>query len=68
MLLFRHQIAAQNHEIKIANRCFENVTQIRYLRTTIINQNLSEEEIKRRLNLAMLATIQSRTFVFSSIV
>jgi hypothetical protein len=46
----RHQNAGQNHDIKIGNRCFENVAQFRYLRTTITNQNLIQEEIKRRLN------------------
>jgi hypothetical protein len=25
MLLYHHQSAGQNHDIKIANRCFENV-------------------------------------------
>jgi hypothetical protein len=35
---------------KIANRCFENVEQFRYLGTTVTNQNLTQEEIKRRLN------------------
>jgi hypothetical protein len=45
-----HQNAGQNHDIKTANRCFENVAQLRYLGTTIINQNLIQEEIKRRLN------------------
>jgi hypothetical protein len=34
----------------IADRCFENVAQFRCLGTTITNQNLSQEEIKRRLN------------------
>jgi hypothetical protein len=34
----------------VANRCFENVAKYRYLGTTIINQNLIQEEIKRRLN------------------
>jgi hypothetical protein len=37
MLLSRHQKAGQNHDIKIANRCFENVTKLRYL-GTITNQ------------------------------
>jgi hypothetical protein len=37
-------------DIKIADRCFENVAQFRYLGTTIKNQNLIQEEIKRRLN------------------
>jgi hypothetical protein len=36
--------------MKIANRCFENVAQFRYLGRTITNQNLTQEEIKRRLN------------------
>jgi hypothetical protein len=40
MLLSRHQNAGQNHDIKIGNRCFENVLQFRYLGTTVTNQNL----------------------------
>jgi ribosomal protein S2 len=50
MLLSRHRNAGQNHDVKIANRCFENVAQFRYFGTTITNQNLIQEEIKRRLN------------------
>jgi hypothetical protein len=50
MLLSRHQNAGQNHDIEIANRCFVNVAQFRYLRMTITDQNLIQEEIKRRLN------------------
>jgi hypothetical protein len=42
--------AEQNHDIIIANRCFDNVAQFKYLETTIRNQNLIQEEIKRRLN------------------
>jgi hypothetical protein len=49
-LLFCHQNAEQNHDIKIANRCFENVAEFKYLGTTITNRNLIQEEIKRRLN------------------
>jgi hypothetical protein len=30
MLLSHHQNAGQNHEIKIANRSFENVAQLKY--------------------------------------
>jgi hypothetical protein len=36
--------------MKIANRCFENVAQFRYFGTTVTNQNLICEKIKRRLN------------------
>jgi ribosomal protein S2 len=50
MLLSRHQNAGQNHGIKMANRCFEYVAQIRYFGTTETNQNLIREEIKRRMN------------------
>jgi hypothetical protein len=50
MLLYRHQNAGQNRDIKIANRSFENVSQFKYLGTTVTNQNLIQEEIKRRLN------------------
>jgi hypothetical protein len=34
MLLSRHHNAGQNHDTKIANRCFENVAQFKYLGTT----------------------------------
>jgi hypothetical protein len=50
MLLFRHQNGRQSNAMKTGNRCFENVAQFRYLGTTIKNQNLIQEEIKRRLN------------------
>jgi hypothetical protein len=50
MLLSRHQNVGQNREIKIANRSFENVSQFKYLGTTVTDQNLIQEEIKRRLN------------------
>jgi hypothetical protein len=50
ILLFCHQNAGQNHDIKIANRCFENVAPFRYLGTTVTNQNLIWEQIGKRLN------------------
>jgi hypothetical protein len=40
----------ENHDIKRGNRCCGNVDQFRYLGTTIRNQNLIQEEIKRRFN------------------
>jgi hypothetical protein len=50
MLLSRHQNVGRNRDIKIANRSFGNVSQFKYLGTTVTNQNLFQEEIKRRLN------------------
>jgi hypothetical protein len=50
MLLSRHQNVGQNRDIKIATRSFENVSQFKYLETTVTNQNLIQEEIKRRMN------------------
>jgi hypothetical protein len=51
MLLSHHQNAGKNHDIRIANRCFENLAQFKCLGVTVTNQNLIEEEIKRRLNM-----------------
>jgi hypothetical protein len=59
MLLSRHQNAGQSHDIKIANKCFENVAKFRYLGTTIIKQNLIQEEIKSRLNSGSVQTIST---------
>jgi hypothetical protein len=50
MLLSHHQNAGQIHDIRIGDRCFENLAQFTYL-GTITNQNLIQEEIKSRQNL-----------------
>jgi hypothetical protein len=47
MLLSRNQNVGQNRDIKIANRSFENVSQFKYLGTTVTNPNLIQEEIKK---------------------
>jgi hypothetical protein len=46
MFLSRHQNAGQNRDIKIANRSFENVSQFKYLGTTVTNKNSIQEEVK----------------------
>jgi ribosomal protein S2 len=46
MLLSRHKNAGQSYDIKIANKCFENVAKFRYLGTTITNQNLIKEKLR----------------------
>jgi hypothetical protein len=50
--MYRYKVTSQNHNIKIGNRCFENVAQFTYFGMTVIrgDQNLFQEEIKRRLN------------------
>jgi hypothetical protein len=50
ILVSRDQSAGQNREITIGNRSFENVSQFKYLGTTVTYQNFIQEEIKRRLN------------------
>jgi hypothetical protein len=40
ILLPRHHNTGQNHDIKIANKSFENVAQFKYLGMTSTNQNL----------------------------
>jgi hypothetical protein len=50
MLLSRYQNAGQNLDINIANRSLENVAKFKYLGKTVTNQNLIQEEIRRRLN------------------
>jgi hypothetical protein len=48
MLLSRHQNVGRNQDIKIDR--LEMCQQFKYLGTTVTNQNLIQEEIKRRLN------------------
>jgi hypothetical protein len=50
MLLSHQQNVGRNLDIKIANRSFENVPQFKYFGMTVTNQNLIQEEIKRRSN------------------
>jgi ribosomal protein S2 len=65
MLLSSHQNAGKSHDIKLGNRCFENVAKFRYLGTTVTNQNLIQEEIKGRLN-SVNACYNSVQYLLSS--
>jgi hypothetical protein len=69
MLLSCHQNVGRHWDIKIANRSFGNVSQFKYLGTTVTNQNLIQEEVKRRLNSGnALLPFGPEPFVFSSAV
>jgi UDP-N-acetylglucosamine 2-epimerase len=52
VLLSRHRNVGQNRNIKIAytRKSFENVSQYKCFGTTVTNQNLTQEEIKRIMN------------------
>jgi hypothetical protein len=62
MLISRNQNAGQYRDIEIANISFENVSQFKYLGTTVTNQNFIQEDLKRRFSLGNACSIQSRTF------
>jgi hypothetical protein len=50
MIMSRHPNSGQNHNTRIANESFEDVTKFKYLWTTLTNQNDIHDEVKSRLN------------------
>jgi hypothetical protein len=59
MLLSHHWNAGQSRGMEIENRSFESVSQFKSLGITLTNQNLIQEEIKRRLNSVYACYIRS---------
>ena len=49
MAMSRDTTAGRSHNIKIDNKSFERVEQLKYLETTLTVQNSIQEEIKNRL-------------------
>jgi hypothetical protein len=49
IVMSQDQHASQNHNIKTGNKSFKRVEQLRYLGTTLTNQNSIHEEIESRL-------------------
>jgi hypothetical protein len=70
VLLFDHQNAGTNYDIKTVHRSSENVEQLKYKGLTVMNHCLIQEEIKRRLNSgdAFYHSVKTESFVFSSAV
>jgi hypothetical protein len=48
VIMSYHPNSGQNQNIRIANESFENVTELKYLGTTITNKNDIHDEIKSR--------------------
>jgi len=49
MVMSQDQNAGQNHSMKTGNSSFERLEELKYLGTTLTNQNSIQEEIKSRL-------------------
>jgi hypothetical protein len=60
-----HQNADQNLDIEIANRSFENVSQLIHLRKTVAYQILIQEEIMRTLNSGNACYLSAHNFLSS---
>jgi hypothetical protein len=50
MIMSRHPNSGQNQNIRTANESFEKVAKLKYLGTTLTNENDVHDKIKSRLN------------------
>jgi hypothetical protein len=65
ILLSHHKNAGKYRDIKIASRSFENVAQFKCLGTTVTNQNLNKEEIRKRLKSGIACYISVQNLLSS---
>jgi len=66
MFTYQDQNGGQNYSMKIDNSSFERVEELKYLGTTLTNQNSIQEEFKNRLKLgnACYHLVQNLFFFF----
>ena len=62
IVMSRHQNAGRSQNIKTDNSFFERVEELKYLGTTLTNQNLSRKKLRPDLSQGMLAMIRRRIF------
>jgi hypothetical protein len=65
MVISGDQNGGRSHNMKVANRSFERVKELKYFGTTLKKQNYIQEEIKSRLSLGN-ACYQSAQHLLSS--
>jgi hypothetical protein len=64
MVMSGDQNAGRSHNIKIDTSAFERVEQLKYLGTTLTNQNSIQEKIKSRQVGECLLSFGAESFVF----
>jgi len=67
MVVCPDQNAGQSHSIKIDNSSFEMVEELKYLETTLTNQNYIQEEIKSRLKSGNVCYYSAQNLLSSSL-
>jgi hypothetical protein len=68
MIMSRHPNSGQNQNIRIANESFEYVTELKYLGTTLTNQNDIHDEMKSRLNSGTVCYHSVQSYMSSSLI
>ena len=67
MVTFRDKNAGRSHNIRIDNRSFERVEELKCLGTTLTNQNSIQEEIKSRLKSGNASYLSVQNLLSSSL-